>query len=268
MRVAVLLPVAFWAIAVSRVAADDNLRDLCPDRPGKATSACTVDEGYFQLESAIFDGSFQHAGGVTTDVWSVADSNLKYGVADDFDVEIELPPLIIVRTHDSRTEATQVLGGIGDLVLRGKWAAVGNSGSDFAIALDPFLKVPTARAGIGNGAVEGGLVVPLALTLPDGWSLGMTPELDAFENNAGDGHHANVADVLSLGRNVTASVTLGAEIWDDTNFDPVATTEAWSFDLVASWLSNPQTQLDAGVNLGLNRNTPGVEAYCGYSHRF
>jgi hypothetical protein len=31
---------------------------------------------------------------------------------------------------------------------------------------------------------------------------------------------------------------------------------------------SPTLQLDGGVNLGLNRATPGVQAYVGVSHRF
>ena len=266
MRATAFLLVFLGVIVGVRSKADDILRDLCPDRPGKDTSACTVDAGHFQIESDLVDGSFQHAGGVTTDTWLVADTLLKYGVSDDVDAEIDIPPLVILRAHDSRT--TQVLAGFGDVVLRAKWAAIGNSGSDFAFALDPFLKLPTARNGIGNGAVEGGVAAPIAFTLPGGWSLGSTPEIDILKDTWDDGDHANVADVVSLGRNVSSDVSLGAEVWEDTNFDPATTTEAWSLDLVAAWLRDSQTQLDAGVNLGLNRHVPGVEAYCGYSRRF
>lgn len=254
--------------ASSGAAGDESLRDLCPDRPGKDTSACTVDADHIQLESDIVDGAFQHSGGVTTDVWFIADSLVKYGVTDGLDAEVGFAPLVVVRTHDSRTGATQVLGGIGDTVLRAKWAAIGNSGSDFALALDPFLKLPTARSGIGNGAVEGGVAMPVGLTLSDGWSLGTTPEVDLLKDNGDDDHHANVVDVISVNRSLGSNVTLGVEVWEDTDFDPRSTTEAWSFDLVAAWLSDPNTQFDAGVNLGLNRNTPGLQAYCGYSRRF
>lgn len=268
MRLVMSLLVLFGACAGASAAADDNLRDLCPDRPGKDTSACTVDAGHFQLESDVVDGSFQHAGGITTDTWLIADTTFKYGVSDDFDAEIDIPALVIVRSHDSRSGDTQVVAGIGDIVLRAKWAAIGNGGSDFAVALDPFLKLPTARDGIGNGAVEAGAAVPVSLALPEGWSFGTTPEIDLLKDSDDNGRHANLADVVSLGHNVSADVSLGAEVWEDTNFDPIGTTEAWSVDLVAAWLTDKQTQVDAGVNLGLNRNVPGVQAYCGYSRRF
>jgi hypothetical protein len=256
-------------IGISQSAsAEDNLRPLCPDRPGKATSACTVDAGYLQLESDVFNGSFQRTGGITTDVWFVTDPNLKFGMSNTFDVELDLAPLVLVRTHNSVTGRTKTLSGVGDLILRGKWAAIGNSGSDFALAIDPFLKLPTARAGIGNGAVEGGIVVPFSIALSDDWSVGTTPELDLLEDALGQGRHVNLVDVVSVGRSVTPDVTIGIEVWEDTNFEPVQTTQAWSFDAVGTWLADSDTQLDAGINFGLNRNTPGLQVYSGISRRF
>jgi Putative MetA-pathway of phenol degradation len=151
---------------------------------GAPRSACTLDEGHFQLESDVFNGSFQRTGGVATDIWFVTDPNLKYGIADNVDIEANLSPLVVVRTHNARTGATSVIGGVGDLFLRVKFALVGNSGSDFALALDPFLKIPTARIAIGNGAVEGGILVPISVSLGDGWSLGSTPELDVLKDAA------------------------------------------------------------------------------------
>jgi hypothetical protein len=268
MRVTALVLAAATAFAPRALADDESLRTLCPDRPGKNTSACTVDAGYFQLESDLFNGSFQHAGDLTTDIWFVTNPNLKYGISDDFDVEASLAPLVLVRTHDSETGAVQTLSGIGDLFLRGKWAAIGNGGSDFALVLEPYLKIPTARSGIGNGAVEGGLLAPLSVTLSSEWSLGSTPELDLLKDSTGNGRHANLADVVALSRTLTPEITLGAEVWEDTEFDPARTTQSWSFDIVGSWQTGSETQLDAGINFGLNRTPPGVQVYSGISHRF
>ena len=35
-----------------------------------------------------------------------------------------------------------------------------------SFALSPYIKLPTALAGIGNGAVEGGLIAPININLP------------------------------------------------------------------------------------------------------
>jgi hypothetical protein len=257
------------ALAVVPVSAHaQELRDLCPDRPGKGTSACTVDAGHFQLEVDAFDGAFQRVGGVTTDTYYVAAPNLKFGVTDSFDVEAGLAPLVSVRTHDAA--GTENASGIGDLYLRGKFQLTAYDGGDFAASLEPFLKAPTAPAAIGNRAWEGGVVAPLALGLGDGWSLSMTPEVDMLADGSGGGHHAAIVNVLGVGRVVAPGLTLGAEVWESTDLDPAGTVQAASFDLDAAWLPTglPDVQLDCGINLGLNRNAPGTQVYAGVSRRF
>src|SRR5579871_2221549 len=254
-------------LRASVAVADDSLRDLCPDRPGKNNSACTVDANHFQLESALFDGTFQHLHGITTDTYFVADPTLKYGVTGNFDVEASLAPLEILRRHDTRTGEMRTYESVGDLFLRAKWAAIGNGGSDFALVLEPFLKIPTAQRPIGNGSVEGGLLMPIAATLGDGWSLQTTPEMDVNLNASGRGYHPALTGVIGLSRTVGEGVTLEAEFWESTDFDPAGSAQQFTADLDASWIpgSLPGLQLDGGVNFGLDRNAPGVEIYCGLS---
>ena len=68
----------------------------------------------------------------------------------------------------------------------------------------------------------------------------------------------------------TKTISLSAELWCDANFDPSGTVTQGSFDLGAAWIpaKAPDFQFDGGVNLGLNKATPGVQAYVGISHRF
>ena len=61
-----------------------------------------------------------------------------------------------------------------------------------------------------------------------------------------------------------------SEVWSDVNFDPGGTVTQASFDLGAAWIpaAHPNFQLDGGVNLGLNNQTPAAQAYVGVSQRF
>lgn len=260
-----------WLVSAGGACADDDaLRDLCPDRPGRGTSACTVDEGHVQVESDLVNATFDHEDGVTTDTFIFTDPNLKFGLTNDFDLEASFTPYEVIRTHDSRTDATTTQEGIGDLYLRAKWAAIGNSGSDFALALDAFLKVPTAPSSTGNGAVEGGLLVPLFWSLGDGWSLGSTPEIDVLRDASSSGYHPALTDVLGLSKAVGDGVELGAEAWTSTDFDRKKTAQQYSVDCNAAWIPEhaPDWQLDTGANFGLNRNSHGVQVYTGVSRRF
>ena len=59
------LPLLFCASAT--IAHADQLRDLCPDRPGLGTPACTVDKGRVLLEVGLADWTRDDSGGTRTD---------------------------------------------------------------------------------------------------------------------------------------------------------------------------------------------------------
>ena len=242
----------------------DELGPICPDRPGKGTSPCTLAAGHAQVELGLFDESFQRRSGVTTDSGNAGAVLAKYGVGDSWDVEAGMALVQFQRVHDA--SGTVTASGVGDLFLRAKYNPLSGDGP-FAFVLDPYIKLPTAGGGLSNGAVEGGMVAPMSYDLGAGWSLAMTPEVDALLNGSGSGHHVNLANVVGLGKSFGPFI-LGAEIWTDQNLDPAGSVSQYSFDLDAAWLIGNDTQLDGGVNLGLNRATPDLEIYFGVSRRF
>jgi hypothetical protein len=195
---------------------------------------------------------------------------VKFGVTDNRDVEAGFTPYAVVRTHNGNSGRTSSIDGSGDLYLQTKVHLLGNDDAAFAVAVDPYVKLPTARIGIGNGAVETGLLVPMALDLGDGWSLGSTPELDVLKNAANSGRHLNAVDLVGVNRAVGGGVTLGAEIWAAANFDATGTVRQYSVDLDAAWQpeSDGNVQYDCGINRGLNGNTPAWQAYVGITRRF
>jgi hypothetical protein len=256
---------ALFAFA-ARPASADDLRPLCPDRPGKGTSPCTLDEGHFQLEVDAFDGTFDWSGGVATDTYMLAAPALKYGLTGTIDVEASFAPYVSQRTETALSDTTQ--RGHGDLYLRTKWNFLDSDGPLTAV-VEPFVKIATATRGLGDGALEEGVVLPVAYDLGEGWSLSSTPELDLMLNASGSGRHATAINVIGLGKALDDGVALGAEVWTSQDFDPLAVTSQYSFDLDAAWqpAGNGNFQLDGGVNFGLNRNTPDVQFYMGVSQR-
>jgi len=259
------------ALACVSARADDApapgaLRDLCVDRPGKATSACTVDAGHVQLEADIFNGTFQSS----NRTYIYANPTIKFGLSDDIDLEANFVPFVEVRTKDQATGATTTVTGVGDLFLRAKFDILGNGVGDFALVLEPYVKIPTARDTIGNGALEGGLLVPLALDVGNGWSLSATPELDILKNANDGGRHVALSNVIGIGRALGDGVSLTAEFWGLIDFDSAADTQQYSFDLAAAWQPSdePDLQFDAGVNFSLNAATPDRQVYAGVSRRF
>jgi hypothetical protein len=249
---------------------DADLRSFCTDRPTKSTGPCTVDAGHFQYESDVFNVTYDTSGGADTTTVLYTNPTLKLGLTNTIDAEINIAPWETITSKDRATGRTTRASGVGDLFLRLKANLVGDDGGNLAVALVPYVKIPTAPIGVGNGAVEGGLIVPIQVNLPANWSLTIDPEGDVLKNAVGDGDHFNVSGLLSFSRPLSKTVTLSLEVWSDVNFDRGGTVTQASFDLGAAWIpaAHPNFQLDGGVNLGLNNQTPAAQAYVGVSQRF
>jgi hypothetical protein len=240
---------------------------ICADRPTKSNNACTVDPGHFQLEADIANATFFRLDGVSVDTWLIANPTLKYGLAPNLDIEVNIAPVEIVRTRIDGA-ATQTIAGVSDLFLKAKYQFLNTKDGVWQAALLPYVKIPTARAGIGNGAVEGGLLLPLSYKINNTFSLSAQPEYDDLLNAAGAGHHANYAQTLSLSASLPHTITLYGELAGDWNFDRSGEVTQYSADLALSFNAGPRLQFDGGVNIGLNRFTPGAQVYIGVSQKF
>lgn len=261
-RIGALALCSMVSCGVAAMADDET--PICADRPTKSNNACAVLPGTWQLETDIFNGTFQRGGGVTTDTYLATNPTLKYGIAKNWDVEANIVPYEIVRSQDAF--GTRTLDGVGDLFLKVKYDAIPQS--DVQLGFIPYVKLPTARDGIGNGAVEGGISVPVNITLSDVWSLGFSPEFDAFKDTIGDGRHFNTSQTVVVGYALPGDLTLNAEVWGDWNEDPASASTQYSVDFAAAKLLTKTLQIDGGVNIGLNRATPDLQIYAGLATRF
>ena len=242
-----------------------SLKTLCTDRPTKSTGPCTVDQGHWQVETDLADMTEISSGRVKSRTWTLASPTLKYGLTQTLDLEFNPSPYLSTTTSDHA--AGKSLAGLGDTTLKLK--SVLKSGK-VDVSISPFLKLPTARKGLGNGKVEGGVILPVQLALTDDLQLLFDPELDALENDAGNGRHLNAAGLVSLTKSVTPTTSFSAEIWAEKNFEPSGTVTQVSADLGLAWIPawNQDLQWDTGVNVGLNKATPRQQIYLGLSRRF
>jgi hypothetical protein len=254
------------ALALSgRVKAADQ-SPICADRPGKATSACTVPLGHWQLETGFADWTLQKEGGERDTSLVIGETMIKYGLTASSDIEVDVTPW-----QDARTRLGDIhegVSGFGDTNVVYKQRLTSTDAAVQVLAM-PFVKVPTANHEVGNGKWEGGLLFPIGYAIgKTPFSLALTPEVDWVANGDGHGHHAAMAQVVSLGFAATDKLNLSAEIWGGWDWDPDGTTRQVSADAAAAYLLSNNVQLDAGANFGLNRNTPDAELYGGVSVRF
>jgi hypothetical protein len=260
MRGRILIGIA-WLLSLSGTAAAADEQPICADRPSKSTGACTVPVGRRQLETGLVDWTHDRSGGLGTDFTALGSSLLKYGVSGRMDVELGVTPVEILRGSGRAT-------GFGDVLVRAKYHLT-PEGAPIEAALDPFVKIPTANHRLGNGRVEGGLVVPTDAQLgKTGLTLSLDPELDVLADGDGHGRHFAMVQVVNLGASLTDKLSVSGEIWGMWNWDPAGTVRQASADGAIAYDLSRDVQLDAGANFGLNRQTPDVELYTGVSVRF
>jgi hypothetical protein len=245
----------------------DQMRSFNTDRPTKANVPYTVDAGHLQYESDLVNFTHQVVGPVRVNTILAPNPTVKVGVTNNADLEVNAP-FAGVHSFGASSAPASTVWGIGDTLARAKINLWGNDGGDSAAALIPFVKGPTAPIGIGNGAVEEGLIAPLALNLPQNFILLLVPEVDALKNGADNGRHGNFILDVNLSREVIKNLVAYVELWSDYNNDPLQKTTQVSFDAAVQWMVVSNVQLDVGANFGLTSATPAVQVYAGLSQRF
>jgi len=139
------LALAALAAGTSAAAAE---APICTDRPAKANATCTVPAGKAQVETAAIGWSLTRADGVRTEVVSVGSSFAKIGLGARSDLQVGVTPFVRA-TVKSGAVRDRVLG-IGDLTVRFKHRLTTDA-DKAQVAVIPFIKLPTAKTGIGNG---------------------------------------------------------------------------------------------------------------------
>src|SRR5690349_18301682 len=75
-------------------------RDLCPDRPGLGTPACTLDAGRVVVELGLGDWTRDTTGPVRSDTIIAGDTLVRIGLNDSLEAQIGWTAYGHVRTRD------------------------------------------------------------------------------------------------------------------------------------------------------------------------
>lgn len=261
-----VLPLAALALAAPACAAEDR-RDLCPDRPGLGTPACTLDAGAVMLEVGIADWTLDRDMGSRADSFAFGDALLRAGLTPSLEVQLGWAMLGHARERDRATGEVTRRTGTGDITLALRQNLHNPDGSGFSAAFMPYATLPVGGEGVGAGDWGAGLVVPIGFELGS-ISLGLSPHLDAAVDGDGDGRHLAYGSVAGVGFSVSDDISMTAELSLTRDRDPDGhATEALA-GLSAGWQVDDDSQWDIGANIGLDRDSPDVELYFGFARRF
>jgi HAD superfamily hydrolase (TIGR01549 family) len=238
-----------------------QLRKFTPDRPNKSFNPFTVDAGHFQYETDLLGAYSDNYTAAHTDSRQLftADPTLKLGLTNNVDLALVLGGFQDLRTKQRNGAASTVYAGYGDTVIRLKANVWGNDGGDTAFALMPYIKLPTASRGLGNNQVEGGVIAPLQVKLPYGFTSVITSEVGEVKNPADSGSHVSVINVVNLSHPITENLTASAEFY--SRVQTANNPTIYTADFALAYLLGPNTQVDSAIYAGLNKQAPDLIGY-------
>lgn len=249
----------------------EALRELSTDRPDKTESPYTVDAGRVQIEMdfATFTRDTDRSGGgnLRAETLGLAPVNFKLGLTSSTDVQLLVDPYIRQTLRDRAAGTRERISGFGDVTVRLKHNLWGNDGGKTALALMPFVKLPTARRGLGNGAAEFGLIVPLAIQAADGIGVGLMTEVDLLEESDGEGYAPTFINSATISFDVGQRLEAYAELFTERSTEAGARWVATG-DMGVTYALSSDLQLDGGVNIGLTDAADDLQFFLGISRRF
>jgi len=246
---------------------DPLMRELCPDRPDKTESPYTLDAGHYQLEMDFANFTYVQTDNTITRAWNITPFNLKAGLTHSIDFQLVFDNYEHVHTQDRITGMTTVQSGIGDLTSRLKINLWGDDGGKTAFGLLPFVKFPTSTDGLGNNAVEGGLILPLAVKLPGGFDLSLETAASCLRNDQGGGYHADFINSVSCDHALIGKLSGYVEFFSELSTE---THSGWvgTVDTGLEFLVSENVQLDCGCNFGVTESADDFNPFAGITVRF
>ena len=167
----------------------------------------TVQPGRFLLEMDALSLSVDKEPGYKYTAFGAAKTFLTTGLGDNWDIQVGAELFFSQKIETSGL--TERDSGIGNVYVRTKWRFYDEGGS--AVAIMPFIKLPTRSSGVGSGSMEGGIIVPWATVLPGDFKVRAMAELDFLRNDADDGYDTFWYASMAMTRSLTKALGLYGE---------------------------------------------------------
>lgn len=248
--------------------AAQEMRDLCPTRPGLGTPPCIVDQGHVLAELGIADWTRDQDNDTRTDTILGGDLLLRYGVDANSEVHIGWTAYGHQHERDRLTGNIQNTSGVGDVTVAYKRSLAQPDGSGFSVALQPFATLPAGGSAIGNGDWSAGLIVPVSAEIAKRVELQFSPEVDAAVDEDRSGRHLSYGTVAGLGVDMSETLSTALEFSAFRDDDPVGHSTELLAAASLAWQPTDAWQLDVGSAFGLNANSPHARLYVGIARHF
>jgi hypothetical protein len=234
------------------IEAEPLVGPLVADRPDFTESAVTVPMGHLQIEMGFtyFDDP---------DLWTLPEALLRLGVTRDLELRLELPSYFDLDSSGNDDD------GLTDMAIGAKWRFNDQDGAIPALAVIPFLTIPTGDDPVGQDDVQVGAVLAGEWALGEELTLSANLGLETFER-ANGGHTLATTTSVSLGLPIAESTGAFVEYYAfyPGTFDD---SEQIVDGGVTHHIHN-NLMLDAKVGLGLNSDSPDFLVGAGVTWRY
>ena len=246
------------------------MRELNADRPDKTDCPFTVDAGHLQLEMDFANVTYNRArpgrGKLRSTAAEFAPVNLKAGILDAVDFQLVLTPYQWEDTGVGTAKAGMQRSWFNSITPRFKVNLIGNDGGFFALALIPFISIPLKHGQPGDAAAEGGLGIPFSFDVP-GWDVGFQSTVHFNHELAGDGHHREFDNSVSIGHALIGNLSLAAEFFGSVSTERgaswVGTADCW-----LTYQVEGNLRIDGGLYMGLTAAADDWHPWLGTTWRF
>jgi hypothetical protein len=229
----------------------------------------TADAGHLQLDVDVVQlslaaGDAREAGEAQLELFAL---DARLGLTRRTDLQVSFVPY-------RRADVLHVGGamtsgrGIGDTTVRLGLNLWGNDGGPTAAGLVPFLRIPTATGGVGSGAFEGGVAVPMTIEAPEDVEVLGRVEVEFADDRMGRrGVHPRMSFTGGAGREVIGPVDAKLEWTTTVDAEGAVMTYTHDLDAVARLAISHDLRLDLGASFAMLTETTTVRPYVQVAYR-
>jgi hypothetical protein len=224
--------------------------DMETDRPDVTETPHTVDAGHLQYEADLVNYQTETSGNTKQQHWLINQANIKLGLLKNTDLQFVIQSYGKDISTNKVTGLKETASGFGDISVRVKQNINGNYHGNFSIAIMPYIKLPT-NTYTDNQIIEGGLIVPLSLNLPDDWELGTQAEVSFIKDDEIIARHTELLQTLTISHPLFKNMDFIAETYYTYDFKHHETQNF--LDGAVAYQISKAFSVDAGFNYGLQK---------------
>lgn len=162
-----------------------------------------------EMDGLRFAVDREDGSGAKYSALAVASTIVSAGLTDSLDVQAGVD--LFLRERVELNGQRDSHSGLGDMLFRMKWTFWRDDRREAALAMIPYVKIPSSTGGVGTDTMEGGIIFPWAAKLPGGLVTGAMFRWDLVRNDARNGYDSSWLATGFVQRNFTSALALYGE---------------------------------------------------------